>query len=62
MAVELNIFLKKFKHSQTTKVSNKYRIQPNDSVMCGHLFIGFVDFMVKGKFARLYQFNFSLGI
>ena len=26
-----------------------YRIQANDSMMCGYLCIGFIDFMLKGK-------------
>ena len=26
-----------------------YRIQANDSMMCGYFCIGFIDFMLKGK-------------
>ena len=29
--------------------SNIYRIQGYDSVMCGYLCIGFIDFMLEGK-------------
>ena len=29
--------------------TNTYRIQANDSIMCGYLRIGFIDFMLKGK-------------
>ena len=29
--------------------SNIYRIQGYDLVMCGYLFIGFIDFMLEGK-------------
>ena len=40
--------------------TNNYRIQANDSIMCGYVCIGFIDFLLKGKiFVRLYQFNFS---
>ena len=28
---------------------NVFRIQAYDSVMCGYFFIGFIDFMLKGK-------------
>ena len=30
-------------------ISNIFRIQANDSVMCGYFCIGFIDFMVAGK-------------
>ena len=30
-------------------ITNLYRIQAYDSIMCGHLCIGFIDFMLKGK-------------
>ena len=29
--------------------TNIYRIQANDSIMCGYFFIGFIGFMLKGK-------------
>ena len=29
--------------------ANIYRIQANDSVMCGYFCIGFIDFMLAGK-------------
>ena len=29
--------------------TNIYRIQAYDSIMCRHFFIGFIDFMLKGK-------------
>ena len=29
--------------------ANIYRVQANNSVMCGYLFIGFIDFMLAGK-------------
>ena len=39
------------KNSQTTKISqqNTYRIKAYDSIMCGYLCIGFIDFMFNGK-------------
>ena len=30
-------------------IANIFRLQAHDSVMCGYFFIGFVDFMLKGK-------------
>ena len=30
-------------------ISNIYRIQNNDSIMCGCFCIGFIDYMFKGK-------------
>ena len=38
---------KNIKGSRITK--NSFRIQAYDSVMCGYLCIGSIDFMVKGK-------------
>ena len=35
----------KFKNVAT----NIYRIQANDSIICWYVFIGFIDFMLKGK-------------
>ena len=29
--------------------TNIFRIQANDSIMCGYFCIGFVDFILKGK-------------
>ena len=29
--------------------ANIYRVQVNDSVMCGYFCIGFIDFMLAGK-------------
>ena len=29
--------------------ANIFRVQPNDSVMCGYSCIGFIDFMLVGK-------------
>ena len=30
-------------------MTNMYRIQAYDSIMCGYFCIGFIDFMLKGK-------------
>ena len=30
-------------------ITNIYRIRAYDSIMCGYLCIGFIDFMLKGK-------------
>ena len=31
------------------KITNIFRIQAYDSIMCGYLCIGFIDFMLSGK-------------
>ena len=45
---EQNIFGKKFVNNKTIK-TNIFRIQANDSIMCGYFCIGFIDFMLAGK-------------
>ena len=30
-------------------ITNIFRVQGNDSVMCGYLCVGFIDFMLAGK-------------
>ena len=39
--------------------TNIFRIQANDSVMCGYFCIGFIDFMFKGKTLTEYTNLFS---
>ena len=39
--------------------ANIYRIQANDSVMCGYFCIGFIDFMLAGKTLIDYTALFS---
>ena len=39
-------------------ITSIYRIQANDSIMCRHFCIGFIDFMLKGKSLKL-KFSFS---
>ena len=41
---EIKIFIDK-----SIVVTNIFRIQAYDSVMCGYFCIGFIDFMLKGK-------------
>ena len=40
-------------------ISNIYRIQNYDSIMCGYFCIGFIDYMFKGKSLRDYTNLFS---
>ena len=56
----LNMFLKKFKKLSGIKAkANIFRVQANDSVMCGYLCIGFIDFMLAGKKLTDYMNLFS---
>ena len=55
------MFLKKIKNLFVIKTSktNIFRIQADNSVMCGYFYIGFIDFMFEGKsltdFTRLFS-------
>ena len=40
-------------------ISNIYRIQNYDSIMCGYFCIGFIDYMLKGKSLTDYTNLFS---
>ena len=40
-------------------IINIYRIQVHNSIMCGYFFIGFIDFMLKGKSLLDYTNLFS---
>ena len=40
-------------------ITNIYRIQAYDSIMCGYFCIGFIDFMLKGKSLLEYTNLFS---
>ena len=40
--------IKEFVRNKNIK-RNLFRVQANDSVMCGHFCIGFIDFMLAGK-------------
>ena len=48
IALVLSIFLKKFIANKNIK-TNIFRIQANNSIMCGYFCIGFIDFMPAGK-------------
>ena len=44
------MFLKKLKNLSGIKTkANIFRLQANKPIMCGYLFIGFIDFMLAGK-------------
>ena len=40
--------IKKFINNKDI-ITNNFRIQAYDSVMCGYFYIGFIDFMLKGN-------------
>ena len=40
--------IKKFISNKNIK-ANIYRVQANDTIMCGYFCIGFIDFMLAGK-------------
>ena len=50
--------IKKFTRNKNT-ITNIYRIQAYDSIMCGCFCIGFIDFMLKGKSLLDYTNLFS---
>ena len=52
---------KKIKNLKGIKnvTTNIYRIQAYNSIMCGYLCIGFIDFMLKGKSLLYYTNLFS---
>ena len=41
-------------------ITNIYRIQAYDSIMCGHFCIGFIDFILKCKCLLEYKIFFLL--
>ena len=46
----LNIFLKKLKNLSEQNTKTKiFRVQSNNSIMCGYFCIGFLDFMLANK-------------
>ena len=51
---EIKIFIDK-----SIVVTNIFRIQAYDSIMCGYFCIGFIDFMFKGKTLTEYTNLFS---
>ena len=57
----LNISLKKIKEiiENSNIIANIFRIQENNSVMCGYFCIGFIDFMLAGEKVTDYTNLFS---
>ena len=51
--------IKKFISNQNI-ITNIYRTQVNDLIMCGCFCIGFIDFMLKGKSLIDYTKSFPL--
>ena len=51
IALEMNIFQKKYKKiiGNESIITNIYRIQAYNSIICGYVCIGFIGFMLKGK-------------
>ena len=44
------MFLKRSKYLLGIKtIANIFRVQANNSVMCGYFCVGFIDFMLAGK-------------
>ena len=56
----LNIFLKikEFIEHKNIK-GNIFRVQANNSIMCGYFCIGFIDFMLAGKKLTYFTSMFS---
>ena len=51
-ALKLSIFQKKKKKKFVGNkyiITDLYRIQAHDSIMCGYFCIGFIDFILQGK-------------
>ena len=59
-ALELNIFLQKLYYLlEKNIITNIYRMQAYDFIMCGYFHIGFIDFMSKDKTSLGYTNLFS---
>ena len=50
--------IKEFIENKSIK-ANIFRVQANDSVMCGYFYIGFIDFILAGKKLTDYTSLFS---
>ena len=44
-----NMFLKKLKNLLGNIIANIFRVQANNSIMCGYVCNGFIDFMFTGE-------------
>ena len=54
------MFLKRSKYLLGIKtIANIFRVQANNSVMCGYFCIGFIDFMLAGKKLTYFTNMFS---
>ena len=61
-AIYFDIFGVEYIIGNRNITTNIYRIQVNDSTICGSFFIGFIDFMLKGKSLLDYTNLFSPSI
>ena len=59
IVLELNIPKEIRKFIGNKNITNIYRIQAYDSIMCGYFFIGCIDFILKRKHLSEYKKNFS---
>ena len=50
--------IKKFRGNKNV-ITNIYRVQLYDSIMCKYIYIGFIDFMLKGQSLLDYTNLFS---
>ena len=58
--LEVNIFRNKLENSfEKNILTNIYRIQAYDSIMCGYFYIGFINFLLIGKSLLEYPNLFS---
>ena len=58
--LEVNIFRNKLENSfEKNILTNIYRIQAYDSIMCGYFYIGFINFLLIGKSLLEYTNLFS---
>ena len=51
--------IKAFINNNKNITTNIFRIQEYDSIMCGYFSIGFIDFMLAGKFLTEYTNLFA---
>ena len=58
--LEVNIFRNKLENSfEKNILTNIYRIQAYDSIMCGYFYTGFINFLLIGKSLLEYTNLFS---
>ena len=55
---EIKEFIKEFLENKNVK-TNIFRVQEDNSIMCGYFCIGFIDFMLAGKILTDYTNLFS---